>query len=69
MDLILRLLAAVLPLAPSILPRVVKFWGDEGLGPLPPDLARWAAVDKAIDAEIASRKALATEPEIKASER
>ena len=56
--LLVDFLAYALPKIPSLLPVAVGFWGSrDDLGPLPPDLARWDAVDEAVDTEAATLRA------------
>ena len=48
----LALARYLLSRVPSLLPHVRSFWGDHDLGPLPPELGPWEAVDAKIDAEM-----------------
>lgn len=55
--LVAELVRTVLPLVPEaslppFLAQVKDFWGKNNLGPMPPDLAAWAAVDAKIDREL-----------------
>lgn len=51
-DLLIKFLQFAIPLIPGLRPVAAKFWGDQGLGPMPPDLAAWDDVDRRVDAQL-----------------
>lgn len=51
MDLLLQFARFAVPLLPGLFPVLKDFWGKNNLGPMPPDVAAWDAVDAKIDKE------------------
>lgn len=56
MDLLIQFLRFAIPLLPGISDVARDFWGQNSLGPMPPDLAEWDAIDQRINRERETRK-------------
>ncbi len=51
MDLLLQFIRFAAPFLPGLFPVLKDFWGQNNLGPLPPDISAWENVDARIDKE------------------